>query len=58
MHDLRVLRQHERRDGHSDRAAAEQRVPGKSEEMEFEDKKGLWRTEHSAGDDRPDAEVA
>ena len=40
------------------RAAAEQKVPGQSEDIEFEDSKGRWHTEHSAGDDRPDTDVA
>jgi hypothetical protein len=40
------------------RAAAEQRVPGKAEEIEFEDSKGKWHIEHSAGIDRPDTDVS
>ena len=40
------------------RAAAEQKLPGASEDIEFEDSKGRWHTEHSAGDDRPDTDVA
>ena len=39
------------------RAAAEQKLPGRSEDIEFEDSKGQWHTEHSASDDRPDADV-
>ena len=39
-------------------AAAEQKLPGQSEDIEFEDSKGRWHTEHSAGDDRPDTDVA
>jgi hypothetical protein len=39
------------------RAAAEQKVPGKSEEIEFEDSKGKWHIEHAAGNDRPDTDV-
>ncbi len=39
-------------------AAAEQKVPGDSEDIEFEDSKGRWHTEHSAGDNRPDTDVA
>lgn len=38
-------------------AAAEQKLPGESEDIEFEDSKGRWHTEHSAGDDRPDTDV-
>jgi hypothetical protein len=42
----------------ANRAAAEQRVPGKAEEIEFEDEKGQWHIEHSEGNDRPDADVS
>lgn len=34
-------------------AAAEQRVPGHTEEIEFEDSRGKWHTETARGDDRP-----
>jgi hypothetical protein len=34
-------------------AASEQRTPGKTEEIEFEDKKGKWHTETARGTDRP-----
>ncbi len=40
------------------RAAAEQKLSGESGDIEFEDNKGRWHTEHSAGDDRPDTDVA
>ena len=39
------------------RVAAEQRVPGGSEEILYEDEKGVWRTEHADGHDRPDTDV-
>ncbi|HEY1736990.1 MAG TPA: DUF2188 domain-containing protein [Methylovirgula sp.] len=39
------------------RAAAEQRVPGSTETIEFEDEKGKWHTETDPGDDRPSSEV-
>jgi uncharacterized protein DUF2188 len=42
----------------ANRAAAEQRVPGKPEEIEYEDAKGKWHVEHSAGNDRPDTDVS
>jgi hypothetical protein len=42
----------------ANRAAAEQKVPGKAEEIEFEDSKGKWHVEHSAGVDRPDTDVS
>jgi Uncharacterized protein conserved in bacteria (DUF2188) len=35
------------------RAAAEQTVPGNTEEIEFEDSKGKWHTETARGSDRP-----
>jgi hypothetical protein len=34
-------------------AAAEQRVPGETEEILFEDEKGKWHTETARGSDRP-----
>jgi hypothetical protein len=39
------------------RAAAEQRVPGQTEEIEYEDENGNWRRELARGRDRPDTEV-
>ncbi len=39
------------------RAAAEQRLPGSTETIEFEDEKGKWHTETDPGDDRPSSEV-
>jgi hypothetical protein len=33
--------------------AEEQKVPGKSEVIEYEDEKGKWHTETAAGSDRP-----
>jgi hypothetical protein len=39
------------------RAAAEQRVPGKTEIIEFEDEKGRWHEEVAKGNDRPSTEV-
>ena len=38
-------------------AAAEQRVPGQTESIEYEDEKGRWRTETARGSDRPDTDV-
>ena len=38
-------------------AAAEQRVPGHSEIIEYEDEKGHWHTETAVGSDRPDTDV-
>ena len=38
-------------------AAREQRVPGETEAIEFEDARGVWRDEVSPGDDRPETRV-
>ena len=39
------------------RAAAEQQLPGETEEIEYEDEKGKWHSELDPGDDRPETEV-
>ena len=39
------------------RAAAEQRVPGRTEGIEYEDENGKWHQELSRGDDRPETDV-
>ena len=39
------------------RAAAEQRVPGRTEAIEYETSDGKWHTETAAGGDRPDTDV-
>jgi hypothetical protein len=39
------------------KAAAEQRQPGESEGISFEDKKGQWHDELSSGQDRPTTKV-
>jgi hypothetical protein len=39
------------------RAAAEQRVPGRSEAIEWEDANGKWHSETASGRDRPDTDV-
>ena len=38
-------------------AAAEQKVPGATATIEFEDAKGQWHTETDRGDDRPSTSV-
>jgi hypothetical protein len=38
-------------------AAAEQRVPGQTEVIEYEDERGRWHTETAAGRDRPETDV-
>jgi len=39
------------------RAAAEQRQPGNTEAIEFEDESGKWHSEVALGSDRPDTDV-
>jgi hypothetical protein len=39
------------------RTAAEQRLPGYMEAIEYEDEKGRWHTETASGCDRPETEV-
>jgi hypothetical protein len=39
------------------RAAAEQRVPGQTETIEYEDANGRWHTELAPGRDRPETDV-
>jgi Uncharacterized protein conserved in bacteria (DUF2188) len=39
------------------RVAAEQRVPGDTTRIEYQDADGKWHTELSEGDDRPEADV-
>lgn len=39
------------------RAAVEQRVPGSTEVIEYEDADGKWHTETARGSDRPETDV-
>jgi hypothetical protein len=39
------------------RAAEEQRVPGETHVIEYEDEKGKWHSETASGSDRPETEV-
>jgi Uncharacterized protein conserved in bacteria (DUF2188) len=41
----------------AERAAQEQRAPGESVPIEYEDGAGRWHEEDEKGDDRPDTEV-
>ena len=41
----------------AERAAQEQRVPGHSSAIEYEDSSGRWHEEAERGDDRPDTDV-
>jgi hypothetical protein len=39
------------------RAAAEQKVPGRSEVIQYEDEKGQWHEETAKGNDRPTTNI-
>lgn len=39
------------------RVAHEQRVPGETAYIQFQDEAGTWHTELARGDDRPEADV-
>jgi Uncharacterized protein conserved in bacteria (DUF2188) len=39
------------------RAAAEQRVPGRTEVIQYEDADGNWHEETARGDDRPSTDI-
>jgi hypothetical protein len=39
------------------RVAHEQRTPGETAEIQYQDEAGAWHTEHVRGDDRPEAWV-
>ena len=41
----------------ANRVAAEQRTPGDATYIEFQDEKGVWHTELSEPDDRPEPDV-
>jgi len=41
----------------AERAAAEQRLSGETTDIQYEDDRGRWRTEHALGRDRPATEV-
>jgi len=43
--------------GAARRAATEQRVPGRSEVIEYETPDGKWHTETAAGSDRPETDI-
>ncbi len=38
-------------------AAIEQKRPGETQDIEYQDEQGRWQTEHSEGSDRPNTEV-
>ena len=41
----------------AERAAQEQKAPGETSDIDYEDKQGSWHHEKSAGDDRPETDV-
>ena len=41
----------------AEQAASEQKVPGDTEVIEYEDAKGKWHTETARGSDRPDTHI-
>jgi hypothetical protein len=41
----------------AEQAAREQEEPGKATAISYEDKRGHWHSERSAGDDRPEVKV-
>jgi hypothetical protein len=41
----------------AERVAREQSAPGESTSISYEDSKGRWHNEESAGDDRPETDV-
>lgn len=49
---------HEAAHAAATKAAAEQRVPGPSVVIQFEDQTGRWHEETARGNDRPSTEVA
>lgn len=48
---------HEAARAAAERAATEQKVPGRTEEIQYEDGQGQWHSETAKGDDRPTTEV-
>jgi hypothetical protein len=48
---------HEEAIGAAKQAAAEQRVPGRTEVIEYETADGKWHTETAFGSDRPETDV-
>lgn len=48
---------HEAAHAAAERAAHEQRRPGETTGIEYEDAQGRWRAEVASGDDRPQTEV-
>ena len=48
---------HDRALAAAKKAAREQRTPGRTEVIEWEDEKGVWHTETASGADRPETDV-
>jgi hypothetical protein len=52
-----TYRSHDEALAAANRAAAEQQAPDRDADIEWEDEKGQWHTEHASGKDRPGTEV-
>lgn len=52
-----TYRSHELATAAAKRAATIQRVPGRTEVIQYEDAKGEWHEETARGNDRPDTEI-
>ena len=52
-----AFRTHDQARQAAELAAREQAAPGEATVISYEDKKGHWHKEKSAGDDRPEADV-
>ena len=52
-----TFRSHDAAVSAAHRAAAEQRAPDETHDIEYEDADGNWKTESARGDDRPQTSV-
>ena len=57
LHELAEEANDEATRAEAKQAAAEQRVPGSTEVIEYETPDGKWHSETAAGGDRPETEV-
>ncbi|WP_022719964.1 DUF2188 domain-containing protein [Rhodopseudomonas sp. B29] len=48
---------HEQATAAAKRAASEQRAPGSTEAIQYEDSSGRWHEETARGDDRPETKI-
>ena len=56
-YDHVIARRLARSEAAARRAAAEQRAPGRTEAIEYEDETGKWHSEVAPGNDRPETDV-